>query len=122
MKRRQFPPSVRADDQNYFLAYRKKTVETQGLRCYLDLIGRMARSLPTKEAMDRICQHCGESIVGNTYRVTSEENGITFLDMIVCSLCFMEAKRLRLHTEQINLTSKEGSTRNRRSHASRLGI
>jgi hypothetical protein len=44
------------------------------------------------------------------------------LDMIVCSLCFMEAKRLRLHTEEINLTSKQASTRNRRSHVSRLGI
>src|SRR5262245_48457970 len=105
-----------------FLLNRKKTVETQDLRCYLDLIGRMARSLPVKKAMDRICQHCGEPIVGNAYRVTSEENGITMLDMIVCSLCFMEAKRLRLHTEEINLTSKQASTRNRRSHVSRLGI
>jgi superfamily II helicase len=109
-------------DQNYFVACRKKTVETQGLRYYIDLFGRMARSLPAKEAMDRICQHCGESIVGNAYRVTSEENGITMLDMIVCSLCFMEAKRLRLHTEEINLTSKQASPRNRRSHVSRLGI
>jgi hypothetical protein len=72
--------------------------------------------------MDRNCQHCGESIVGNAYRVTSEENGITLLDMIVCSLCYMEAKRLRLHTEEINLPSKQVSGRNRRSHVSRLGI
>jgi hypothetical protein len=50
--------------------------------------------------MDRSCQHCGELIVGNAYRVTSEEDGITLLDMVVCSLCSMEAKRLRLHTEQ----------------------
>ena len=42
--------------------------------------------------MNRVCQHCGELIVGNPYRVTSEEEGITLLDMIVCSLCFMEAK------------------------------
>jgi hypothetical protein len=27
--------------------------------------------------MNRVCQHCGESIVGNAYRVTSEEDGIT---------------------------------------------
>jgi hypothetical protein len=32
-------------------------------------------------------------IVDNAYRVTSEEEGITLLDMVVCSLCFMEAKR-----------------------------
>jgi hypothetical protein len=72
--------------------------------------------------MNRVCQHCGELIVGNAYRVTSEEEGITLLDMIVCSLCFMEAKRLRLHTDEINVRSKHLSARNRRSHRSRLGI
>jgi hypothetical protein len=42
------------------------------------------------------------------------------LDMVVCSLCFMEAKRLRLHTEEINLGSKQVSARNRVSHRPRL--
>ena len=82
----------------------------------------MASCLPVKTIMDRTCQHCGELIVGNAYRVTSEEEGITLLDMIVCSLCFMEAKRLRLHTEEINVRSKHPSARNRGSHRSRLGI
>ena len=72
--------------------------------------------------MDNTCQHCGELIVGNAYRVTSEEEDITLLDMIVCSLCFMEAKRLRLHTEEINIKSKQPSARSRGSHRSRLGI
>jgi hypothetical protein len=72
--------------------------------------------------MDRICQHCGESIIGNAYRVMSEEQGITLLDMIVCSLCFMEAKRLRLHTEEINVRGKQPSARNRGSHSSRLEV
>ena len=72
--------------------------------------------------MDRICQHCGESIVGNAYRVMSEEQGITMLDMIVCSLCFMEAKRLHLRAEEINLRGKQTSARNRGSHSSRLEI
>jgi superfamily II helicase len=72
--------------------------------------------------MDRICQHCGESIVGNTYRVLSEEQGITMLDMIVCSLCFMEAKRLHLHAEEIDLRAKQTSARNRGSHSSRLEV
>ena len=72
--------------------------------------------------MNRVCQHCGEFILGNAYRVTSEEEGITLLDMIVCSLCFMEAKRLRLHTEEIDIRSKQASARNRGSHRSRLGI
>jgi hypothetical protein len=72
--------------------------------------------------MNRVCQHCGELIVGNAYRVTSEEEGITLLDMIVCSLCFMEAKRLHLHAEEIDLRSKQTSARNRGSHSSRPEI
>ena len=82
----------------------------------------MACSLPLKENMDGICQHCGESIEGNAYRVMSEEQGITLLDMIVCSLCCMEAKRLRLRTEEINIRSKQASARNRGSHTSRPEI
>jgi hypothetical protein len=70
--------------------------------------------------MDNNCQHCGELIVGNAYRVTSEEEGITLLDMIVCSLCFMEAKRLHLHAEEINFRSKHASAGNRVSHRPRL--
>ena len=75
-----------------------------------------------RKRMDRICQHCGQLFVGNAYRVTSEEEGISLLDMIVCSLCFMEAKRLHLHAEEINVRSKQVSARNRESHRSRLGI
>ena len=82
----------------------------------------MACSLLVGTRMDSICQHCGELIVGNAYRVTSEEEGITLLDMIVCSLCFMEAKRLRLHTEELHVRSKQASGRNRGSHRSRLHI
>jgi hypothetical protein len=33
--------------------------------------------------------------------------------MIVCSLCFMAAKRLHLHAEAINVRSKQASARNR---------
>ena len=75
-----------------------------------------------RKTMDRICQHCGGLIIGNAYRVTSEEEGISLLDMIVCYLCFVEAKRLHLHAEAINGRSKEASTRNRGSHRPRLGI
>jgi hypothetical protein len=70
--------------------------------------------------MENNCQHCGELIVGNAYRVTSEDQGITLLDMVVCSLCFMEAKRLHLHAEKINVRSKHASARNRASHRARL--
>jgi len=75
-----------------------------------------------RKPRDRICQHCGALIAGKAYRVTSEEEGISLLDMIVCSLCFMEAKRLHLHAEVVNVRSKEASARNRGSHRSRLGI
>ena len=73
-----------------------------------------------RKSVDRICQHCGKLIVRNAYRVTSEEEGITLLNMIVCSLCFMEAKRLHLHAEAINVRSKQASARNRGSHHPRL--
>jgi hypothetical protein len=72
--------------------------------------------------MDHICQHCGELIIGDAYRVTSEDQGIPLLDLVVCSLCSMEAKRLRLHTKEINLRSRQPLARNRVSHRPRLGI
>ena len=75
-----------------------------------------------RKPRDRICQHCGALIAGKAYRVTSEEEGISLLDMIVCSLCFMEAKRLHLHAEVVNVRSIEASARNRGSHRPRLGI
>jgi hypothetical protein len=75
-----------------------------------------------RKSMDRICQHCCELIVGNAYRVTSEEAGITLLDVIVCSLCCMEAKRLHLHAEEINVRSEKASARNQESHRPRLDI
>ena len=74
-----------------------------------------------RKRMDRICQHCSDLIVGNAYRVTSEEKGITFLDLIVCSLCFMEAKRLHLDGKEINVRSKHPSAQNPGSHRWRLG-
>jgi hypothetical protein len=72
--------------------------------------------------MDRTCQHCGELIIGDAYRVTSEDQGIPLLDLVVCSICSMEAKRLRLHTEEINFRSDHVSARSRVSHRQRLGI
>ena len=83
----------------------------------MEYFPRQKNSLSKEKNMNQNCQHCGELIVGNAYRVTSEEEGVTLLDMIVCSLCFMEAKRLHLHAEEINVRSKEmASARNRGSH------
>ena len=72
--------------------------------------------------MQRNCQHCGELIVGDAYWVTSEHEGVTLLDLIVCSLCSREAKRLGLHTGQINVRSKQVLTPNRRSHRTAVVI
>jgi hypothetical protein len=44
------------------------------------------------------------------------------LDLVVCSICSMEAKRLRLHTEEINFRSGHVSARSRASHRQRVGI
>jgi hypothetical protein len=69
--------------------------------------------------MTLLCEHCDQMIVGNAYRVTSEEDGIIFLDMIVCSICAMEAKQLQLHTEVVDAGRAEGSgfrRRDQRSH------
>ena len=87
----------------------------------------MASCLPAKNSMDHTCEHCGGPIVGNAYRVTSEDAGITLLDMVVCSLCFEEAKRLHLHAETIDaetidIRSKQPSDRNRGVHRQRFGI
>ena len=51
--------------------------------------------------MDTICRHCDEIIVGKAYRVTSEEDGVALLNMIVCASCAAAAKSLLLHTEEI---------------------
>jgi hypothetical protein len=82
----------------------------------------MASSLPVNKIMNQTCQHCDGLIVGNAYRVTSEDEGIRLLDMVVCSLCFMEAKRLRLHAEVINVRSKQTSARNLGIYHPQLGI
>ena len=47
-----------------------------------------------------ICEHCGELYHGRAYRVTSEEDGILLLDMIVCHSCSIEARRLGLDTRK----------------------
>ena len=70
--------------------------------------------------MKQNCQHCGQLILGNAYRVTSDYQGIPLLALVVCALCFMEAKRLHLHAEEIRLRSKQVSDRNRVSHRPRL--
>jgi hypothetical protein len=59
-------------------------------------------------------------IVGNAYRVTSEEDGIVLLDMVVCSICAMEAKQLQLHTEVVNAAGTEDLRFYKRDQRSRM--
>ncbi|HEU4340134.1 MAG TPA: hypothetical protein VFU31_01040 [Candidatus Binatia bacterium] len=56
--------------------------------------------------MNFICQHCCELRVGRTYRVTSEEEGVRLLDMIVCDSCYRQAKRLGLRAEEIGVNDQ----------------
>jgi RNase P subunit RPR2 len=50
--------------------------------------------------IDPICEHCDEKIQGTAYRVTSEEDGVVLLDMIVCHSCSIEARTLGLQTKE----------------------
>lgn len=49
-----------------------------------------------------ICDHCQESLIGKAYRVISEDDGVTLLDMIVCHACYIEAQKLGLKTEELD--------------------
>ena len=49
------------------------------------------------------CRHCDEVATGGMYRVFSEEQGIVLLDMMVCRLCYEQAKELGLDGEEIRL-------------------
>jgi ribosome-binding protein aMBF1 (putative translation factor) len=51
--------------------------------------------------MNHECQHCGKLRPGKTYRVISEDSGTTLLDLTVCYDCFLEARRLGLHAEEV---------------------
>ena len=54
-----------------------------------------------EKCMINICRHCDEVIAGKAYRVTSEEDGVPLLNMVVCASCAAVAKSLLLNTEEI---------------------
>jgi hypothetical protein len=72
--------------------------------------------------MDTNCRHCDGLIAGAAYRVTSEDEGVIMLDMIVCRLCFMEAKKLGLRAEAIAIEKDPPSARNLGNQGQRLGV
>ncbi len=60
--------------------------------------------------MTKICRHCDETIEGKAYRVTSEEDGVLLLNMVVCASCAAVAKSLLLNTEEITSEQRTPST------------
>ena len=48
-----------------------------------------------------LCDHCEGPLTGNAYRVLSEEDGVTLLDMVVCHACYLEARRIGLQTAEL---------------------
>ena len=70
--------------------------------------------------MSMLCRHCDELIIGSAYRVTSEEGGVTLLNMIVCGACAFEAKCLQLHTEEITTEHIEAPALTGDSESDRL--
>jgi hypothetical protein len=71
-----------------FRAYRRERLVAYSLR-FFDPI------------MNNECQHCGKLNSGRTYRVVSQDGGTTLLDLTVCYNCFLEARRLGLHAEEV---------------------
>jgi len=51
--------------------------------------------------MTHECQHCSKLTSGRTYRVISQDGGTVLLDLTVCYDCFLEARRLGLHAEEV---------------------
>lgn len=49
-----------------------------------------------------VCDHCGETVTGKVYRVTSKEGEVAVLDMTVCNACCREARKLGLTTEEVD--------------------
>jgi hypothetical protein len=49
------------------------------------------------------CERCEEYFAGKSYRVSSENDGEKLLDMIVCYGCYIEASRLGLDTEAVEI-------------------
>ncbi len=82
----------------------------------------VAHNLMKERAMTHICKHCDEIILGNAYHVTSEEDGIALLDMVVCAECAAEAKRLQLHTREITDEYIEALYLDKQRHRSRLCV
>jgi hypothetical protein len=53
--------------------------------------------------MKFFCRHCDQTVLGEPYRVISEEDGVILLNMTVCHSCNEQAKALGLRSDPIPL-------------------
>jgi hypothetical protein len=59
-----------------------------------------------------LCEHCEGPLTGKAYRVVSEEDGISLLDMVVCHACYLQARRIGLETAELGWVAQQVPTRN----------
>jgi len=57
--------------------------------------------------MQFICRHCEQIFDDEAYRVTSVDNDVVLLNMIVCAQCAWVARDLQLATQKIDLSSHQ---------------
>ena len=58
---------------------------------------------PVMSLFIHCCERCEEYFAGESYRVSSENDGEKLLDMVVCYGCYIEAWRLGLDTEAVEI-------------------
>jgi hypothetical protein len=87
-----------------FLHHWETSVDLRSIsRTFGQLFGNrlLACMLQNSNFMEFCCRHCDEMVTGAMYRVFSEEDGVTLLDMIVCRSCYDQAKELGLDGEEV---------------------
>lgn len=62
------------------------------------------------------CERCGEQFAGYSYRVVSEDEGETLLDMVVCYGCYLEASQLGLDAGAIKINEAVPGTERLERH------
>lgn len=53
-----------------------------------------------------ICEHCLLPTTSKVYWVTSEDAGVVTLNLLVCSVCCGEAKKLGLKTNELDFVTR----------------
>ena len=73
---------------------------------------RLAQSM----TMKFFCRHCDQTVLGEPYRVISEEDGVILLNMTVCHSCSEQARALGLRSDPVPLDLKQRRHRPRWAH------